>query len=61
MLFTYIYSNIENLGNIYRGGGGLDEPGGRACEYTQKIAGAFAARILEVWRQIYSYDKMDPT
>ena len=42
-------------------GGGLDEPGGRACEYTQRIAGAFAARILEVWRQIYSYDKMDPT
>ena len=41
------------------GGLGLDEPGGRACEYTQRIAGVFAARILEVWRQIDSDNKME--
>ena len=38
---------------------GLEKPGGRACEYTQRIAGAFAACILEVWRPIDSDNKME--
>ena len=38
---------------------GLGRVRGRACEYTQRIARAFAARMLEVWMQIDSDENID--